>query len=954
MGGLAAGAWIAGRLSSRIRRPVLLYGILELGIAVSALAIPFAIQGSRTLYVSLFGGSQGIVGAGGATTALFYLVCSFLILLVPTSMMGATLPLLARHAIRSEEEIGRRIGVLYGVNTAGAVVGTLLAAFVLVPALGLRLTIWAAAGINALVFGVAWLLARRVPTLEPSPAGSAAGTRLHPILLLILVSGAVSFSYEILWSRLLAHVVGSSMYAFATMLGSFLIGIALGSAAASGVATDRRRAARGFAVVQLGIAALSLAAYAGVEGIPELTHRLQDSGVPDRLTHAVAGMFTLFPAAVCIGATFPFAVRVLATGAEDAAVATARVYTANTVGAIVGSIAAGFLLVPALGYGGTLALCVALNLILAALAALLLGHRAPLLAGTAVAGLGLLALLPPGTPWRVITTTTVGRTPDAGAIEFYRVGRAATVLLLDETTHWQLRTNGLPESSILPPEGWQARWVTARWLTGLPVLTRPDTRSMLIVGLGGGVAVESVPETVERIDVVELEPEVIAANRAVGTRRWRDPLQDPRVRVHANDARNALLLSGERFDAIVSQPSHPWSPGAALLYTQEFFEIARDHLSPDGVLVQWMGLQFIDVELFAAILATLTPVFEHVRVYSPPPGAAVLFVASNAPLEPERTAARALAATPEAFQPLGLWLPEHVTAALRLDEEGSRAVAAGAEPIRDDDNLLQARAGRVEAPDDPWLLGLAEYDPLARALPPETEPFALLESIPPKRARRVAEILSEPSDRAAARGQVALAERKPVRARKELEAALAEDPRHPRARAMLLGMSRRKLLEGTPPESILAPPLYEAERAMVEVWGREPSAARELEAELAAIDLGQPLAREARWARAEWRIRSGDPSLALEAVQLADEILGNHRWPQVLVLRARALAAAGQHAAALHNLIFAADQKRGEAPPPGWLATFRAIPEHPETATLRERALQSFQAGRARRQRPAG
>ena len=182
MGGLAAGAALAARLAPRLRRPVLVYGLLELGIALSALAIPFAIQGSRALYVNLFGGSQGIVGAGGAPTALFYLVCSFLILLVPTSMMGATLPLLARHAVRSEDEIGRRIGGLYAVNTAGAVGGTLLAAFALIPTLGLRLTIWVAASINALVFLAAWALARSAPPLPPAAGRAAAHTRgPHPI-----------------------------------------------------------------------------------------------------------------------------------------------------------------------------------------------------------------------------------------------------------------------------------------------------------------------------------------------------------------------------------------------------------------------------------------------------------------------------------------------------------------------------------------------------------------------------------------------------------------------------------------------------------------------------------------------------------------------------------------------------------------------------------------------------
>lgn len=955
MGGLAAGAAVAARLAPRLRRPVLVYGLLELGIALAALAIPYAIQGSRVLYVSLFGGSEGIVAAGGAPTALFYLAASFVILLVPTSMMGATLPLLARHAVRSEEEIGRRIGVLYAVNTAGAVAGTLLAAFALVPTLGLRLTIWVAAGINTLVFLAAWALARRSPLLPPAAdIAASAGRGLHPILLLIFLSGAVSFAYEILWTRLLTHVVGSTMYAFATMLGSFLIGIALGAAVASRFATSRERAAMGFGLAQLGIAGLSLAAYAGVEAIPNLTGSLRQAGVLDHWSHAAAAMLTLFPAALCIGATFPLAVRILARGAEDAGAATARVYAANTMGSIVGSLAAGFVLVPALGFGGTLAGCVALNLSLALLSALVLGRRSFATAGVAIAGMVVVALQPPETPWRVVTNSAIGRPPSPEAIEFYAVGRAATVLLLSEADHWQLRTNGLPEANIDPPEAWHPRWVTARWLGALPVLARPETDSMLVVGLGGGVAVENIPKSVKRIEVVELEQEVVAANRSVGEQRWRDPLADPRLRVHVNDARNALLLSGERFDAIVSQPSHPWSPGAALLYTREFFEIARDHLTPEGVVVQWMGLRFVDEELFAAILATLTSVFEHVRVYSPPPRAGVLFLASNAPLETEAAARRAMQATPEAFEPLGLFLPEQVTGSLLLDEAGARTIAARSTPIRDDTNPLQTRAGRVRPLHGRMSQSFGEHDPFTGAIPPDTDPFLLIDALPPARAARVAASLSDPVDRQVAGARVLQQHGKSEKARRELREALAKRPRHPEARAALLELSRDRIGKGEPVETVVALPLDDAEWTVVTAWQGSPNAARSLEPQLAAIPLGHPLGRAARWLRADWRLLTGERARALEVVRLADELLGDRPKGNEMLLRIQALAAAHEFRAALSSLATLGMRAGGTPASRRALQILRIIPDTPPLSALRAHAQALLQPPQAQHGRPPG
>src|SRR5262249_31295533 len=246
-----------------------------------------------------------------------------------------------------------------------------------------------------------------------------------------------------------------------------------------------------------------------------------------------------------------------------------------------------------------------------------------------------------------------------GPVTYFGVGRSSTVLVTDQRVAWSLRTNGLPEAGM-PRNDASTRNAVTHWLTALPYVARPEARSLLLVGFGGGMALELVPPSIERIDVVELEPEVIAANRVVAKERWRDPLSDPRVHLHLNDARNALSLASARFDAIVSQPSHPWAGGAAHLYTREFFALVKSRLTPDGVFVQWIGLPFVDEALFRSMLATLRDVFPHVRVYAPPPHGSILFLPSNAPFEMEGSVARALAASPDVVRQIGLHVPAHV------------------------------------------------------------------------------------------------------------------------------------------------------------------------------------------------------------------------------------------------------------------------------------------------------
>src|SRR6185295_20356843 len=326
--------------------------------------------------------------------------------------------------------------------------------------------------------------------------------------------------------------------------------------------------------------------------------------------------------------------------------ASARVYAWNTVGAALGAIVTGLWLLPALRFAGTAAAAAAASLALAGFVALL---GRPRLGRHAVAAFVLLAVLPTAaasrTPWRVLRSSglsvaaasaeTEEELPVAwpGRVVYYGVGRSATVLLTEEAGGWRLTTNGLPEAVIQAPAALPGTVAATRWLSLLPFAARPAARSMLVVGLGGGSTVEELPRGLEHVEVVELEPEVVAANRFVARSRRSDPLADPRVHLRVDDARSALRLSGRRFDAIVSQPSHPWTAGAANLFTREFYGLVRERLAPGGVFVQWMGLQFVDEALLRSLIATLAATFSHVELYQPPPGGPILLLASDTPLE---------------------------------------------------------------------------------------------------------------------------------------------------------------------------------------------------------------------------------------------------------------------------------------------------------------------------------
>jgi hypothetical protein len=265
--------------------------------------------------------------------------------------------------------------------------------------------------------------------------------------------------------------------------------------------------------------------------------------------------------------------------------------------------------------------------------------------------------------------------------------------MLERDGYFYLRTNGLSEAAIglkgAPPSK-----DSQRLLATLPVLARPKAESMLIVGFGGGVVAEDIPTSISDVDIVELEPKVLEANRFVSADRSIDPLADPRINLIVNDARNALRLTTKRYDAIVSQPSHPWTAGASHLYTREFMNLVKSRLTADGVFLQWMNTQFVSEPLLKSLIATLMDVFPHVRAYQFDANV-LFFLASNSEIKPEAqilATGEPFKSRPQEFKRKGIGSVNDLVAALAWDEHGLSQLAADAPLITDNDNRMATQS----------------------------------------------------------------------------------------------------------------------------------------------------------------------------------------------------------------------------------------------------------------------
>ncbi|MCG8443760.1 MAG: fused MFS/spermidine synthase, partial [Caulobacterales bacterium] len=909
----------AGRFGA-VRNPVRVYAWLEAGVAASALALPAALLAARWALVALTGDQPAPPGAGeGAQSVLLFLL-AFALLLVPTGLMGATLPLLSRYVVRSDAEVGGRVGLLYAMNTAGAVAGALAAGFVFVPAVGLFATVLIGAAANGLVFIGARRLARRAPAQdEAAPARLALwpSSQGRWVLPAILMSGAAAFTYEVLWTRLLTHLFGGTIYAFTIMLATVLAGIAAGGWLGGRLAASPARASLAFAGAQ---AATALAA--------GLTYLLMQHWVPGEAGLAAAAAYAaliMAPPALCIGATYPLAVRVLARDARSIVADTALVYSWNTAGAIAGALLAGLVLLPAIGFAGTGRLAVAVNLGLAVWA---LAWAAPPRVA-AVAGAGALVavlLFQPGRPDATLYAAARGA---EGREVYFGVGRSASVLVREADGVFEMSSDGLPEASIFRRGAPPAKH-SQHWLVLLPSTARPDARTMLMVGLGGGVALEAAPPSLERIDVIEIEPQIAAANAAIAADRRHDPLADPRVRVVVNDARAALERTAARYDLIISQPSHPWTAGAANLYTREFIALAASRLTPGGVYLQWINAQYVDAPLLSSLAGTVAAEFDTVELFQPTPGV-LLFLASDAPLALTARFAVAPPSLRRFFARFGLASADDLRAAWALDDEGVRALARRAPINTDDRNRLAARS---RARGDGLTLAeldavLAPSDPLAVAPAGAMgDPAYLAEQLMRggfrRRAERLADSRADPVEAAlmtAAALNVLGRRGDALSALEQIPGVARDDPRVAdlRLRLVFAGAAARA-------PAADAGAISPASRAVVEGWALAAQGRwaqlRALDDRLTEVPPTHALAPVALRLRADWRLafaqRAGERAFGVEALALLDQSLARYWNANLYILRAGAAVIAGDDAALTESAWAAAHSvERRLKPGPG-------------------------------------
>ncbi|MBI4545629.1 MAG: fused MFS/spermidine synthase [Gemmatimonadetes bacterium] len=726
MAGLGLGSYAFGRIVDRWGRPVLLYGLLELGVGAYALLVPTLFQALVPVYQWAWASFH----PSGAAFSLLRFGLAFLALLLPTALMGGTLPILSRYFARSEEEAGFRVGLLYALNALGSAAGAFATAFFLLPALGLQRTILVGVAVNAAVGAIALLLAARTRALAvPAPAapGAAASRPRAPatawmraVLAVFALSGFLAMAYEVAWTRLLTLVLGSSTYSFTLMVTTFILGIALGSAAMARPADRIASPVASFGVVQAGIGLATLLGLTLAHHLPSyfLSLFYWTGGRSPLFTlgqFSLSALVMLLPT-LLMGAAFPVAVRALARGAAAVGSTVGKVYGANTVGGVLGAVGAGFWLLPRLGIQETILAALVVNLVaggaLIALAPGLGGRSRALLAGGSLAAV---VLAVGGAPrWdRLVMSSGVYREAPTllslygsprGALRllenydliYYREGTTATVTVvarpvLADRRHLALAIDGKVDAST-------AEDMATQVLSGhLPLMLAPRRERVLVIGWGSGVTVGSAAlYPVRSLSAIEIEPAVVEGSRAFEHMNHR-PLDDPRLRLVTDDARNYLLAARDTFDVIVSEPSNPWMSGPAKLFTREFFELAAERLTAKGVFAQWVQLYGLRPASFQALVRTFVGVFPHTYLVQTTE-ADLLLLGSRAPFALDARALARWLADPGIAADLarvGVRLPADVLARFRLGP-GETAALAGAGALNTDDNgLIEFAAPRA-------------------------------------------------------------------------------------------------------------------------------------------------------------------------------------------------------------------------------------------------------------------
>jgi spermidine synthase len=632
MAGLAVGGYLIGRYADRIKKPLGLYGALEFLIGLFALLFLFALGPLESVYV-------WIERSWSLTYTSFSLVkfaLTFLLLILPTTMMGGTLPVMAKHISRSEDKVGKDIGLLYGANVLGAVTGCLLTAFVLINSFGINNTIYLAVVINTLIaLLVLFLVLSRKATGEEISESYA--EKAYPAapdkvdidetlpdlpgkgspswaLYLAAFSGFATMALEVLWTRTFISMLSANVLIFAVILASFLSGLSLGSFLISRW-IDRIRGMTSFIGILLLlnglVIVLSILGLRQIGNLFEYLHFARSfSPLIDDLgiwSHFIVLFVIILIPSVAMGTVFPAVIKYYSRSLASLGRDVGHVYAVNTVGAILGSFSAGFVLTPLIGINQSVYAMGAIYSLLAVITFMMAGKRNLLVGGVLLTLFSLIA----------IPFTSTLHWFNAGFIRtnvispehtlFYREGVSANIGIIKRNGFKALAVDGIIVAQNSKDDMWDLLLKAH-----LPVMLHPDPQKVLLIGLGGGISLGAVEKhDVEEIDCVELSPEVVDAHRYFAEendRCW----EDSRLNLIVNDGRHFLLTTEERYDIISVDPV---DPPVSTLYTRDFFTLCRNALNEDGLMLQWVPLFRLSSGHVLMIIKSFRNVFPNTTVW---------------------------------------------------------------------------------------------------------------------------------------------------------------------------------------------------------------------------------------------------------------------------------------------------------------------------------------------------
>lgn len=685
MAGLAIGSYVIGRWGDRWRDPLLAYGVIEGLIGLYAALTPWIFDVAEPIYI------WGFRHLGPAGLNVFRVVLSATLLLIPTVLMGGTLPLLSRALSASGTARATGAGLLYAVNTFGAVAGCFLAGFFLLADLGTSHSIFVAAVLNVSIAALIIFTRRRAVTV-PSPVEAPLGSVEAPpedrfVLAVFFLTGFAALGYEVLWTRALLVYLMSSTYAFSLVLSVYLFGVAVGSMIAAGLAGRSRQPLYGVAIAQFGVAATVVLGMIAFPHLRSLAMMVIRSQTIDRFSRAIELMstqaaITLLLPTLFMGATFPFGVAAYRSS-RGVSESVGSLYAVNTFGNIVGSIVVGFFAISLIGVRHSLVALVALNSLVAAAVFWRLSRRRAVDLLWPVGAIAACTAVHIGISDRIFydSITTPGN-----RILYYREGASDTVAVIE---HPKEKNRMLIYSDGRGAAGTD----TVHWnlyFGHLPMLLHPNPKDVLHICYGSGNSVLALTRhNPDRIDVVELSPHVREASSYFWTNEG--VINDPRVHLVIEDGRNFLLGTDRMYDVISLEPPNIFTAGVVNLYTQEFYESARRHLKPGGIMLQWLPTVQTSKDDRARLIRAFADAFPHTTVWQQLTSASLLLVGTVEPLAIDLDALeRRLQADNmrKDVQTMGVHNALGFLSFFLLDDASTRKLVSAYEPVRDDRTVV--------------------------------------------------------------------------------------------------------------------------------------------------------------------------------------------------------------------------------------------------------------------------